>query len=90
MSYENEDFYFDVWYQINEGYKNRQDFYLEPEQELGLDVLDYEYEHFSEYANELNQTISTKEYQKSYTQIFETLDLLQTEILNNIDQTIIL
>lgn len=90
MSYSDEDFYFDVWCQINEGYKQRQEFCLEPDQELGLDILDYEYEHFSKYAHELNQTIKNKNYQNLYTQIFETLDLLQTELLSNIDQTIVL
>lgn len=90
MSYPNEDFYFDVWYQINEGYKQRHDFCLDGDQELGLDVLDYEHKHFSKYANELNQILESKNYQPLYTQIFETLDLLQAELFSNIDQTIVL
>lgn len=90
MSYGEEDFFFDVWYQIKEGYKHREEFRLEPEQELGLDVLDYEYEHFSKYANELNNILKIADYQQQYTEIFETIDLLQMELLNDIDKTIIL
>ena len=40
--------------------------------------------------NILNQAIKTKDYQAEYTKIFETLSLLQSEILNNIDKATIL
>ena len=90
MSYSDEDFFFDVWYQIKEGYKHREKFGLEPEQELGLDVLDYEAKHFSKYANELNNILRDTDYQQQYTEIFKTLNLLQIELFKNIDKTIIL
>jgi len=90
MSYFSEDFYYDVWYQIKKGYKQRDEFHLNPEQPLGLDVLDFENENFSKFANILNHSIKTKSYQTEYTKIFETLDLLQSEILNNIDEVTIL
>ena len=90
MSYSSEDFYFDVWYQIKEGYKQRNEFALTSEQELGLDVLDFESENIGKFANALNQSIKAKNYQTEYTKIFETLSLLQSEILNNIDNATIL
>lgn len=90
MSYSDEDFFFDVWYQIKEGYKHREEFGLEPEQEMGLDVLDYEAKHFSKYANELNNILRDTDYQQQYTEIFKTLNLLQIELFKNIDKTIIL
>ena len=90
MSYSSDDFYFDVWYQIKEGCKQREEFGLAPEQQLGLDVLDFEYENIGKFANILNQAIKTKDYQAEYTKIFETLSLLQSEILNNIDKATIL
>lgn len=90
MSYSSDDFYFDVWYQIKEGYKQRNELGLDPEQELGLDVLDFEDENIGKFANTLNQSIKSKHYQTEYTKIFETLSLLQSEILNNIDKVTIL
>ena len=65
-------------------------FSLAPEQQLGLDVFDFEYENIGKFANILNQAIKTKDYQAEYTKIFETLSLLQSEILNNIDKATIL
>lgn len=90
MSYSSDDFYFDVWCQIKEGYKQRNEFALDPEQELGLDVLDFEDENIGKFASTLNQTIKSKDYQTEYTKIFETLSLLQSEILNNIDKATLL
>lgn len=90
MSYSSDDFYHDVWYRIRE-YGNKQDsFGLSSEQELALEVLDFEYENIDNIGNELNQTIATKDYQSLYTKIFETLSLLQEEILKDIDKATIL
>ena len=90
MSYFSDDFYFDVWYQIKEGYKQRNELGLDPEQQLGLDVLDFEDENISKFTDVLNQSIKTKNYQTEYSKIFETLSLLQSEILSNIDKATIL
>lgn len=90
MSYSSEDFYFDVWLQIKEYGRERSSFGLSPEQELGLDVLDYEYNNINKIIPLLNEKAQSKEYQNEYTKIFETLSLLQTEILKNIDEATIL
>lgn len=90
MSYSSDDFYFDVWYRIRECGEAQSDFGLSHEQELALDVLDFEYENIDVIGNVLNQTIATKNYQSEYTTIFETLSLLQKELLSNIDEATIL
>lgn len=90
MSYSSGDFYFDVWCQIKEYGSQRSDFGLSPEQELGLDILDYEYENIGKLANSLNQYMKQMSYQNKYTKIFETISLLQEELLSNIDKATIL
>lgn len=90
MSYSSGDFYFDVWCQIKEYGSERSDFGLSSEQELGLDVLDYEYDNIGKLATSLNQLLKETNYQSYYTKIFETLSLLQEELLNNIDKATIL
>lgn len=59
-------------------------------QELGLDVLDYEFENFRKFTSPLVEFIKGINYQNKYTAIFETLSLLQDEIFKNIDDVTIL
>ena len=51
MTYGSEDFYYEVWLQIKEYGRQREEFGLSPEQELGLDVLDYEFENFRKFTS---------------------------------------
>lgn len=90
MTYGSEDFYFEVWLQIKEYGRHRKEFNLSPEQELGLDVLDYEYANFRNFTGPLVEFIKSTNYQDKYTAIFETLSLLQDEIFRNIDDVTIL
>lgn len=90
MTYGSEDFYYEVWLQIKEYGRQREEFGLSPEQELGLDVLDYEFENFRKFTSPLVEFIKGINYQNKYTAIFETLSLLQDEIFKNIDDVTIL
>lgn len=90
MSYYYDDFYYDVWYRIRECGERQSNFDLSNEQELGLDILDFEYKNIDKFGDILNQTIATKNYKSKYTKIFETLSLLHETILSNIDETTIL
>lgn len=85
MTHSSYDFYYEIWYQIKEYGESKNSFGLYPEQELGLEVLDFEYKNIDKFTTTLNQEILNKNYQSEYTQIFETLSLLQEEILSNID-----
>lgn len=90
MTYGSEDFYYDVWLQIREYGRQREEFGLSPEQELGLDVLDYEYENIMKFVKPIIEFIKEVDYQDKYTEIFETLSWLQNEIYRNIDDATIL
>ena len=90
MSYSSEKDIFDIWCEINEYGNSKDSFGLSPEQEIGLEVINFEYEHLANICDILNHEIETKDYQSLYVRIFEILSLLQEEILKNIDEATIL
>ena len=90
MTYGSEDFYFEVWLQIKDYGRQREEFCLSSEQELGLDVLDYEGENLMPFTSPLVEFIKDINYQNKYVAIFEILSLLQDEIFRNIDDVTIL
>lgn len=84
------DFFYDIWCRIHEGYNTRDDFGLSSEQNLGLDILDYENKHIKTLSQTLYKTIIEKDYHVEYLKIFESLSLLQDELYKNIDSATIL
>ena len=90
MSYSSEKDIFDIWCEIYEYGNSKDSFGLSPEQEIGLEVINFEYEHLANICDILNHEIETKDYQSLYVRIFEILSLLQEEILKNIDEATIL
>lgn len=63
---------------------------MSPEQKLGLDVLDYEYENIMKFIKPIIEFIKEADYQDKYTEIYEMLSWLQNEIYRNIDDATIL
>lgn len=91
MSYgSEEDIYYDVWLEIEQCGRTRAEFGLSTQQEFTLDILDYEYENFGRFINPLVEFVEGVNYQKEYTDIFDTLSCLQDEVLKNIDDVTIL
>lgn len=84
------DFYYEIWSEIKKYIGKSESSRLSPEQELGLDVLDYEHENFSRFTGPLIEFIKEIDYQSKYITICETLSLLQNEIFKNIDDVTIL
>lgn len=84
------DFYYEIWSEIKKYIGKSESSRLSPEQELGLDVLDYEHENFSRFTDPLIEFIKEIDYQSKYITICETLSLLQNEIFKNIDDVTIL
>lgn len=84
------DFFYDIWLHIQRGYNTRDEFGLSPEQQFGLDILDYENNHIQTLSKILNQIIMEKDYHIEYLKVFESLSLLQDELYKNIDSATIL
>ena len=84
------DFYYDVWCPIKENYDVREDFSFTLEQEIALEVLDYEYDNIILYIKDIEKYMKDIKYNKLYGVIFEKLSLLEEEILENIDSATII
>lgn len=90
MSYGSEDIYYDVWLEIEWYGRKIAEFRLSPQQEFALDILDYEYENFGQFIDSLVEFIKGVNYQKEYTDIFDTLSCLQDNVLKIIGDVTIL
>ena len=90
MSYGSEDIYYDVWLEIEWYGRKIAEFRLFPQQEFALDILDYEYENFGQFIDSLVEFIKGVNYQKEYTEIFDTLSCLQDNVPKIIDDVTIL
>lgn len=90
MSYGSEDIYYDVWLEIEWYRRKIAEFRLSPQQKFALDILDYEYENFGQFIDSLVEFIKGVNYQKEYTDIFDTLSCLQDKVLKIIDDVTIL
>ena len=55
-----------------------------------IDILDYEYENFGQFIDSLVEFSKGVNYQKEYTDIFDTLSCLQDNVLKIIDDVTIL
>lgn len=85
------DFYSEIWLPIHENEIAKEVFGLNDEQNLGLSVLDYEYEHIDvEVGEKLDAFIQSISIQEYYISIIDALNLLHNEILKNIDESTIL
>lgn len=90
MSYGSEDLYYDIWSQIKWKGKKRTEFNLSPQQELTIDVLDYEFENFMKFFDPIFKYLKETDYKKEYRYILNTLSRLQAEVFKNIDDVTIL
>lgn len=90
MSYGSEDIYYDVWLEIEWYGRKIAEFRLSPQQEFALDILDYEYENFGQFIDSLVEFLKGVNYQKEYTDIFDTLSCLQDNVLKIIGDVTIL
>ena len=87
MTWPKGDLYYDVWLPIKDYGNRKEDFSLSPNQELALDILDYECSNLDKYIFPFVYLVDELvTFENEYVPIFEIMSILKTELENNIDE----
>lgn len=91
MRDDNVDFLTDVWCAVHDLGRKVEEFHLTEEQELGLEILEYENENIDEYIEgKIYEGVDKEKFQEKYLTVIETLTQLHDELIKNIDEHTIL